>query len=106
MPSYRFVVFTNCREGTDSAFNRWYDEQHAPDVLAVPGFVGITRGLAVPQNGEPPTHRYMAIYEIESDDVDAVLAELMRRSGTELMPISDTLLPDARTTLWQVTLRS
>ena len=36
MSRYLFVVMTNSGEGKDAEFNRWYDNQHIPDVLRVP----------------------------------------------------------------------
>jgi hypothetical protein len=50
----------------DEEFNAWYDTQHLPDLLALPGFLDAARYVAV--KGGP---RYLAAYEIES--VDAVL---------------------------------
>jgi hypothetical protein len=40
MSRYEFLVLTRPVSGTKDEFNRWYDEQHLRDVLAVPGFVG------------------------------------------------------------------
>jgi hypothetical protein len=99
---YKFVVFTNCHPGTDEAFNRWYDEEHIADLLAVPGFVSASRMRVVPQDGEQPTHRYLAIYDLRTDDVHGALAEMMSRAGTEQMGLSPTLVDDAKTTLWEV----
>jgi len=90
MAQYRFLVFTNPVEGREEEFDRWYDEQHIGDVLAIPGFVAAQRHIANAARGEPP-HRHFLIYEIESDDIGAVFAELSARSGTGRMPISDAL---------------
>ena len=45
-------------------FNRWYDEQHVPERLAIPGFVRARRYRAV--EGAP---KYLALYEVESPAV-------------------------------------
>ena len=51
--------------------------------------------------GDGP-HRYLAIYEIETDDIAAVLAEFGKRPGTELMPLSDALdISTAQIGFWQ-----
>ena len=42
-------------------FNRWYDEEHIPDLLGCPGFLTATRYASV----EAP-HRYMALYNLTS----------------------------------------
>lgn len=70
-----FVVLTNAVEGQDDVFNKWYDEQHLPDVLAVPGFVAAQRyELGSTQMADPAlaTHKYLALYEVEGDLATAV----------------------------------
>ena len=45
-------------------FNRWYNEEHVPERLAISGFVRARRFRAI--SGEP---RYLALYELDSQDV-------------------------------------
>lgn len=69
------------------AFNRWYDETHVPEMLAIDGFVAAQRYAAV--DGES----YVTIYE--ADDITAAqngLAEA-RRAGTMSAPVSVRLDP-------------
>jgi hypothetical protein len=83
-----FIALTNPIEGQDDAFNRWYDAQHLPEVLDVPGVVAAQRydivELKVPDDQElpaqlpPPTHRYMVIYELDNEP-DVVMAEFLKR---------------------------
>jgi len=83
MARHVLLVMTNCAEGEDAEFNRWYDEVHLPEVLSVPGFVGATRYRIddVQMPWEPPgTHRYLAIYEIDADEPQAALDEFNRRA--------------------------
>ena len=47
----------------DEEFNAWYDTQHLPQLLALPGFLDAARYVAV--KGGP---RYLAAYELESAD--------------------------------------
>lgn len=94
MSRYEFLVLTRAAAGTDEEFNRWYDGQHLPDVLAVPGFVSARRFRVLSSGltgSEPPRWHYVAIYEMECEDPAVVLAELQRRAGTDQMPISATL---------------
>jgi len=83
-----FIALTNPIEGQDDAFNKWYDAQHLPEVLDVPGVVAAQRydivELKVPDDQElpaqlpPPTHRYMVIYELDNEP-DVVMAEFLKR---------------------------
>jgi hypothetical protein len=60
-------------------FHRFYDETHVPEVRdAVPGIVDVRRyALAdVTADGAPAT-RFLAIYEIKTDDVTASAAALL-----------------------------
>lgn len=102
--SYLWLVFTNAAPGTDAEFNRWYDEVHLPDLLRVPGIIAASRhrpaafqmvatdgALTVQREGDAITHRYLAVYTIETDDLSAVLEEVRRRAGTAEMILSPTL---------------
>ncbi|GAC1401256.1 MAG: hypothetical protein NVS4B6_31900 [Mycobacterium sp.] len=83
-----FIALTNPIEGEDEAFNDWYDTQHLPEVLDVPGVVSAQRydiaDLPVPDDADlpaqlpPPTHRYMVIYELDNDPA-VVMAEFLKR---------------------------
>ncbi len=93
MAKYTLVVLSNPTSGKEAEFNEWYDKVHVPDVLRVPGFVAAQRfKLGGPQlNDAPRPHRYLALYEIETDDIQASMDELRRRVGTAEMVISDAI---------------
>ena len=100
MPTrHTYLVLTNAITGTDEEFNRWYDEIHLGDVLQVPGIVAAQRFRAA-GDAATETYRYCALYEIESDDPAAVLAEIQRRAGSDSMQLSPTLSPDMLTCLY------
>ena len=92
MAKYTFVVLTNPTSGKEAEYNRWYNEQHIPDVLNIPGLVAAQRfRLADTQMGDNNPHRYLALYEIETDDLAGVLNELKARGGTADMVMSDAI---------------
>jgi hypothetical protein len=93
---YLAVALTNPVEGKEREFNEWYDNQHVPDMLALPGCVSAHRyKLAdVQRAGRPQPFKYLALYEIETDDLAAVTAEAAARSGTPAMRWSDAVGPD------------
>lgn len=96
MPRFQYVVMTQCEPGREAEFEDWYENRHIPDVAAVPGVVSarrfhIDRVVSAPSQAAWVN---LALYEIESEDPDAVLAEIKRRAGTEAMPMSDALVRD------------
>jgi hypothetical protein len=93
MAKYTFVVMTNSTAGKDAEFNEWYNKQHIPDVLNVPGFVCAQRfKLADAQmSRDTGKHKYLALYEIETDDLPGVLKEMRARGGTDDMIMSDAI---------------
>lgn len=92
--TYYFFVFSNPVAGHEDEYNRWYDQQHAPDVVAIPGFVSAQRFV----KNELPLYRmvdlqvpkYLVIYKIVTDDVEAVLREVNRRLQTGETVMSPT----------------
>ena len=84
MPSYTLIALTNPLEGQEEEFNRFYTEQHIPDVLRVPGVVAAQR-FKICTDPTKAQYQYYAVYEIEADDVMAVAKEIGRRSGTPEM---------------------
>jgi len=80
MGKHVLAVLSNCAEGHDEdEFNDWYTNTHLGDILSVPGYVSATRyklasAQVVPE--DQLTYRYLAIYEIETDDVEAAVKAL------------------------------
>ncbi len=65
----------------EEAFNRWYDDEHLPQVLACPGFLSGARYECT--SGEP---RYLAIYELEREDALATPEMQRVRGWGEMFP--------------------
>jgi 3-oxosteroid 1-dehydrogenase len=97
---FLFVVFTNANEGREREYNEWYTNQHLADVVRLPGVTSAQRfELAEKQRVAPPhPWKYMAIYEIETTDLQSTIDALQARSGTADMPVSGAL--DARRVSW------
>jgi hypothetical protein len=70
--NYLQLVLTSPVPGAEDEFNDWYDNVHVPEVLQMPGFLtGRRFRLVSPDPADSPT--YLAVYEIESDDIQATL---------------------------------
>jgi hypothetical protein len=93
MQTYKYVVLTDALPGRESDFDHWCDNQHIRDVLKIPGVIGAVRYQAAEQQSGAvdAVRRFMTVYDIESDDLSAVISQLSARAGTPAMPISDSL---------------
>jgi hypothetical protein len=80
----------------EDAFNDWYTNTHIPEVCAVPGIVAARR-YKVHQPGLDGAEAgpvYIAVYEIDTDDLDAPMRELRARSSDGRVVMSELLQMD------------
>jgi hypothetical protein len=56
-----FLVYTDVDPKYEEEFNAWYNTEHLPDLLSLPGFLEAARYVAY--KGGP---KYLAVYELES----------------------------------------
>src|SRR3954467_10808653 len=71
------VVHVEIDEADVDELNRWYEEEHGPERMAMPGFVSMRRFQSY--DGTP---RFLAIYELESADA-ATSPTYMSQTPTE-----------------------
>jgi hypothetical protein len=64
MAAVLFVVKASITPEREEAFNRWYNEEHCPQLLRFRGAVSARRYKAI--MGEEK-YQYMAVYEFESE---------------------------------------
>lgn len=89
-PRVRCLVFSNPVEGQDSEFNRWYSDDHIPDVLRTPGYL-CARRYRIELEGTPPPRpawRYLTIYEVAQAGYADAMKALAARSAAGEIPIS------------------
>src|SRR5262245_22556187 len=92
MGKYVMVVPSSAKPGRDDDYNSWYDSTHIHDICAIPGVVSGRRFDARPDvSMVPPPASYLAIYEIETDDIAGVMGEMGRRASAGEMAMSDAL---------------
>jgi hypothetical protein len=92
--TYYLLVFNQPVAGQETEYNDWYDHQHAPDVVSVPGFVSARRYVLAEYQLRPPAlikPRYVVIYKIVTADLSAVYAEVNRRIRSGETRMSRTL---------------
>jgi hypothetical protein len=64
MATVLFVVKATIRKDQEDAFNRWYNEEHVPQVFQFKGLVSARRYKAL--EGED-RYQYMAVYELQDE---------------------------------------
>ena len=89
-------MITAAAPGREDDFHEWYDAQHLPDCVKVPGVTGAKRykiiGAVGPGNVEQASpFQSLALYELETDDPMAVARELSARAGTPDMKMTDAV---------------
>lgn len=80
----------------EDEFNDWYTNTHIPEVCAVPGIVAARR-YKVHDPGGVGTEAgpvYVAVYELDSDDLEAPMRELAARSSDGRVRMSELLQMD------------
>lgn len=71
----------------EQEYNTWYDDVHLRELVALDGFVSARR--LTPVDGDGP---YVAIYEVEGDDLKSVLNNMVANAGQ--LTMSDALQLD------------
>jgi len=92
MPRYKLVVMTTPIEGREQEYNDWYREVHLNDLLEVDGIKSAQRfrlSRVVAPAGKPLP--YLAIYDVETDNIDKTLEDLQNRATSGRMFISPAL---------------
>jgi len=100
---HSLVVLSNAAPGQEEAYNRWYSERHLADVTAVPGFVSAQRFKVLDPSAEgAPKQRYMAIYNIKTEDPEALIANLREMVESGRIEMSPALsMDDMAMTLYE-----
>lgn len=91
MPRYKMVVLSNPVPGREQECDEWYETVHLKDMLTFPGFTSAQRFQMARNIADPNPYQYLAIYTIETDDLDGVVANLTRAAETGKLFVSETL---------------
>ena len=101
MPRYKLIVLTGPLEGREAEYHDWYQNIHLRQVVAMDGFKSAQRFRLTKSLAEHETFPYLAIYDVETDDIQAVLDEMNRLAGTERLSITDALAPKAYAVMYE-----
>jgi hypothetical protein len=92
MPKGILSVQTAPADGRDQDYNDWYDNVHIPEILALAGFTSARRFKRA--DGQEDSTPYLAIYEIEADNLMAAFAGLGAAAGKGELQMSDAMSAD------------
>ena len=85
-----FMVKSDAADGREDEYNTWYNEVHLPEVLQIEGFQAAQRfALNEHQVQKGQTHGYLAIYEIDSDNVAETLLNLQQATWLNMSDAID-----------------
>lgn len=89
-----FLAFTNPIVGREADFNEWYDSCHVREVLRYGrGFLGCQRFKLhdEPLQGSLPPWEYLALYDLQSDDLTAFAERPWIEGAPRLTPFQGLL---------------
>ena len=103
---YRFMVFSNAVDGKEDTYLKWYEGQHIHDLLRIPGFVAAQfLELSDIQYAGTQPQRYLMVWEIETDDLPAVFADVKARLKDGRTVFTDAFVGGFSTTMSPITKR-
>jgi EthD domain len=78
---------------TDAAFNDWYENTHIPQVrAAIPSITSVHRyRTADLPGGQQPKQRYLAVYELDTEDIPTAAAALGHAAEQGKIDFTDTI---------------
>ena len=85
------LVMSQPVAGREDEYNDWYQHVHLHEVVALPGFTSARRFRRARSLVAGDTYPYLAVYEIETDDIDAVLDGLRAAAENKDLNMSDAL---------------
>jgi hypothetical protein len=94
MKKYLLTTFSHPVKGKESEYNLWYDQVHIHDLLKVPEINSAQRFRPL-TNPVLPESPFLAIYEIETDNIPEVMQAI--QNGTYTMQPSDAIDPSSVT---------
>ena len=79
MEKWVLVVHSNCSDpAREDEFNDWYNNIHLPDLMENTDFVRASR-FVNPDSSAWESGKYLAIYEIETEDISQTSAAMEKR---------------------------
>ena len=82
------VVMMEVDAADDAVFNKWYNEEHLPERMAIPGYISARRFVLDPQDDQAHgVLRYLCIWELE--DGSPLQSQFYREQNAKPTPTKD-----------------
>ena len=94
MARFHYAILSRAVPGREDEFVAWYRDQHLGDVLRMPGVVNgklIRLDFQRVYDLEAPQWTLLTLYELEGDDPANIIDSIRAASGSDSMPMTDTL---------------
>ncbi len=73
-------------------FGEWYENTHIPQIrAAVTSIIAVSRYELVDPESTEPSHRYLAVYELDDDDIPAAAAALAQSAAAGRMEMTTAM---------------
>ena len=94
MARYQYMILSRAKLGREEEYRRWYAERHLVDVARQEGV--ISARLFAPDvqrvyDLDAPDYVLMTLYELETDDPQAMVDRIRAMSGSAEMPDTDSI---------------
>ena len=89
---YKMVVFTHAVAGLEKEFNDWYQNTHLKDICGLKNFDAAQRyRFTMNITDGPDLAPHLAIYEIETDDIQRAIKAMNDFAASGGMPLPDSM---------------
>jgi len=89
---YKMVVFTNAAASLEREFNDWYQNTHLKDIVGIKNFDAAQRyTFTLNITDGPDLAPYLAIYDIETDDIHAAIKAMNDLAASGRMPLPESM---------------
>jgi hypothetical protein len=85
------IVLSRPVEGREQEYDDWYQNFHLAQVMAIKGFKSAQRFRLSGALGARATWPFLAIYEIETDDLAALVQVIYDRAGGAELLVTEAL---------------
>jgi hypothetical protein len=100
MANFKMIALTRPVEGREDEYHDWYQSVHLVELCTIPGVIGAQRYKMAAQLSGYDGREFLAIYDIETDDIGVTMAAIGQAAASGKMTRSDALAPGGYTVVF------